>query len=162
MKSSCCPVTTSIAIGVAAGAIGACVMLLMRQFDRAYAPKTIPHTPNDTPPQMDPVTRQPIPTHSITAAPQPIIAPLVCGAIAAGVYGLARGRHAHHSALAHGLLLGGSAYAAGAFAIMPALGVIPPPWKQTFPEIGGELLRHVVFGITAVATYGLIDHAGGS
>ena len=83
MKSSCCPVTTSIAIGVAAGAIGACVMLLMRQFDLAYAHKTIPHTRNDTPPHMDPVTRQPIPTHSITAAPQPIVAPLVCGAIAA-------------------------------------------------------------------------------
>jgi hypothetical protein len=150
---------TSLAIGVAAGAIGGGVMLLMRRFDRQYAPKTVPVSRKEGPTQLDPVTRQPVPTYSVSEGAQSVVVPLVCGALAAGVYGLARGRHADHSSLADGFLLGTCTYTAGAFAIMPALGVAPFPWKQSFPEIGGELLRHVAFGIATAAAYGLIDDA---
>jgi uncharacterized membrane protein YagU involved in acid resistance len=150
---------SGVVIGVAAGLVGCGAMLLVRQFDRKYAPKTIPRIRKKAPPHMDPVTRQPLSTYSLVSdAPVPI-APIVCGVIAAGVYGLARGRHEERSALADGMLLGACTYAAGAFAIMPALGSAPPPWRQPFPALGGALLRHVVFGIATAATYGIIDDA---
>jgi uncharacterized membrane protein YagU involved in acid resistance len=73
------------------------------------------------------------------------------------LYGLSRGRSKGRSALGDGVVLGTVAYAAGHLGWLAALGLSKPVWKQDFPEIAGELLRHVAYGVATTAAYGIIE-----
>jgi uncharacterized membrane protein YagU involved in acid resistance len=72
-------------------------------------------------------------------------------------YGLLRGSRKHRSTLADGIVLGSTVYAAGHLGWLPSVGLTQPVWKQELPQIGGELLRHVAYGIATAAIYGMID-----
>ena len=73
------------------------------------------------------------------------------------MYGLMRGRDKEGSSLGDGIVIGSAVYAIGYVGWLPLVGLGKPIWKQTLPEFGGELLRHVAYGVATAASYKLID-----
>lgn len=58
------------------------------------------------------------------------------------------------NAVAEGLVLGTACWAAGYLGWLPALGLMPPVWKQTAAQAAMPLAEHLVYGMTTVAAYG--------
>jgi uncharacterized membrane protein YagU involved in acid resistance len=161
MNRSLSQFASLIGPGIVAGMAGTCVMMAMRSFDQKYAPKTVP------PAREDPgdflVSAAARAVHASGSIPKPVeqAASLAAksgyGALFGVLYGLWRGRGRSRSALVDGTALGGLVYGASYLAWMPAFGVTQPVWKQQFPEIAGELLRHVAYGVATAAAYETID-----
>jgi putative membrane protein len=152
-----------IGAGLAAGLAGTGVMMAMRCFDQRYAPKTIAKTRDDPGAFM---------VHAVeraagiaSAVPKSVeqsamlAARTGYGALFGVIYGLWLGRGKRRSALGDGVVLGAAVYSAGHLGWLPALGLTKPVWKQEFSEVAGELLRHVAYGVTTAAAYGMIDAA---
>jgi hypothetical protein len=65
-----------------------------------------------------------------------------------------------------GPVLGAACWAAGYLGWLPALGLMPPVWKQEAPQVIGPAAEHLAYGVATVATYdwlrrrtGLASHA---
>jgi len=80
------------------------------------------------------------------------------GALAVG-YGLAFGslygalRPRGGNSLTDGAILGVACWAAGYAGWLPALGLMPPVWRQKLPQSVAPVVEHVGFGIVTVAAY---------
>lgn len=60
-----------------------------------------------------------------------------------------------------GLILGAACWAAGYLGWLPAMGLIPPVWRQKAPQVIGPAAEHLAYGVATVATYDwLVQHAG--
>lgn len=57
------------------------------------------------------------------------------------------------SPLLDGLMLGAAAWAAGYLGWLPALGLMPPVWKQNVPQALAPAAEHAVYGMVTVAAY---------
>jgi hypothetical protein len=74
-------------------------------------------------------------------------------------YGLAFGalygalRPAGGSPLIDGAVLGAACWAAGYLGWLPALGLMPPVWKQEPAQAIGPAAEHLVYGIATVGAY---------
>lgn len=55
-----------------------------------------------------------------------------------------------------GLVLGTACWAAGYLGWLPALGLLPPIWKQTAPQAIGSAVEHLAYGVATVASYDLL------
>jgi hypothetical protein len=110
-------------------------MMAMRWFDQKYAPLTV------------------LPTNEDPGA----LALNGGGTMFGVLYAWWRGRGRKRSALADGAILGAIVYAIGQVAWLPLCGLAKPMWKQTFPQIGGGLLRHLAYGVATVVVFGRID-----
>jgi uncharacterized membrane protein YagU involved in acid resistance len=136
-------------------------MMAMRMFDQKYAPRTVAKAEADPGEFMIHAGKDAvgivatIPKTVEHAAAETTY--FAYGAAFGALYGLVRGRSKHRSALADGVVLGSVVYAAGYLGWLPIVGLTKPAWKQAFPEIAGEVLRHVAYGIATAATYGMID-----
>ena len=150
-----------IGTGAAAGLAGTAVMMAMRWFDGKYAPKTISKMKED--PAQFLVHAAERATGIAGAVPKSVEGSAALathagyGTLFGVLYGLSRGRRKSRSALGDGVILGTVAYAVGHLGWLPALGLSKPVWKQDFPEIAGELLRHVAYGVATTAAYGMIE-----
>jgi uncharacterized membrane protein YagU involved in acid resistance len=151
-----------VATGIAAGAVGTGIMMVVRTFDQHYAPETIAKTRKDPGAYMVNVAERA--TGTSRMVPQPVEKTAALGVhmgygtLFGILYGLWRGRR-RRSALADGLLLGTAVYAAGYFGWLPALGLTQPIWKQPLPEIAGGLFRHAAYGVATTGAYGAINEA---
>jgi uncharacterized membrane protein len=67
-------------------------------------------------------------------------------------FGVLFGRGADPPGPAKGLAFGFGVWAAS-LAELPALGVAPPPWKQSPAALGQDLAFHLVYGIATAAAY---------
>ncbi|HEX4056509.1 MAG TPA: DUF1440 domain-containing protein [Tepidisphaeraceae bacterium] len=149
------------AIGLAAGLAGTAAMMVMRMFDQKYAPRTVPKTETDPGESVMHAAKDAI--GALATIPKPVehavamTAPFAYGAAFGALYGLVRRHSKHRSALADGIVLGSVVYAAGYLGWLPTVGLTKPVWKQELPEIAGEVLRHVAYGVATAATYGMID-----
>lgn len=147
-----------VGLGAAAGLAGTCVMIAMRTFDEHYAPKTIAKVKQD--PGQFMVKQAERLTGSLPQAIEQSAAMAThtgYGTFFGVLYGMWRGRGRQRTALRDGIVLGTAVYLAGQLGWLPAIGLAKPVWKDSFPEIGGELLRHIAFGIATAATFGLIE-----
>jgi uncharacterized membrane protein YagU involved in acid resistance len=155
----------TIGSGVAAGLAGTCAMMAMRSFDERYAPETIARMKQDPGAYMVRAVERAAPASP--TLPEPVVKTTAMAASAGygtlfGVlYALARGRRRRGSALGEGMLLGLIVYAAGYLGWLPALGLTKPPWRQKFPEVAGEVLRHTVYGVATAAAFSVIRSLGG-
>jgi len=147
--------------GVVAGLTGTAVMMAMRSFDQRYAPRTIARTKEDPGAFGVHAAERAIGMAGAVPASIEKAAALAThasyGTLFGVLYGLWRGRGKARSALNDGIVLGTVVYAAGYLGWMPALGLSKPVWKQEFPELAGELLRHVAYGVATTAAYGMIE-----
>jgi len=161
MKRTQFHLASLIGAGAAAGLTGTGVMMAMRLFDERYAPMTIAKMKED--PARLLVHAAERATGIAGAVPKSVekSAALAThagyGTLFGVLYGLSRGRRKSRSALVDGVVLGAVAYAAGHLGWLPALGLSKPVWKHEFPEIAGELLRHVAYGVATTAAYGMIE-----
>jgi hypothetical protein len=160
MKRPTSNLASLIGIGVAAGLAGTAAMIALHRFDEQYAPKTIADASDD-------------PGHFIVknterltgSLPDPVeksaamAARLGYGALFGALYAISRGRRHHRSSLLDGAFLGASVYLTGYLGWLPTFRLTRPIWKQPFPQIAGELSRHVAYGVATTAAYGLIDSA---
>jgi hypothetical protein len=147
--------------GAVAGLVGTGVMVAMRLFDQKYAPTTMPEARED-PGQF--IVRR---TESATGLPGYLPKPAEVGGgvllstsygiLAGALYAKVRGHRRSTSALLDGGFIGMALYLLGYAGWLPLLRLTRPIWKQHFPEIAGEALRHVAFGITTAAVYGAIN-----
>lgn len=55
--------------------------------------------------------------------------------------------------MADGLLLGLLCWAAGYLGWLPALGLMPPVWRQKLPQAMAPAIDHVAYGIATVVVY---------
>jgi hypothetical protein len=150
-----------VGTGLVAGLSGAGVMMAMRSFDQRYAPETIPPMRGDPGAFMVKAAKRAV--RASGGIPKPVERSAAIamhagyGALFGVLYGLWRGRGTPRSALIDGSALGGIAYATAYLGLLPALGLTDPAWKQRFPEIAGESLRRVAFGVATTAVYGAVD-----
>lgn len=124
-----------LAIGVFAGLAGTAAMLAMRNFDQRYAPKTVPPVRNSK-------------SEALLRAG--------CSALAGVLYAKLRGP-APTSALRDGGIIGLALYFADDLFALPLLHLARPLWRQAFPQLAGEALRHIACGVTTAAVYGALD-----
>jgi uncharacterized membrane protein YagU involved in acid resistance len=152
---------STIGAGLAAGLAGTGVMMAVRSFDQQYAPQTVARPAVD--PALAIVKAAELSTGMSRFVPEPVersaaqAAHIGYGTLFGLLYALLRGRHHARSALADGMLLGAAVYALGYLGWLPAAGLAKPIWKQRYPQIAGELLRHSVYGVATAAVYGLMD-----
>ena len=150
--------------GVGAGLAGTVVMFAMRTFDSKYAKQTLLHGTED-PGRF--VVR-----HGERLAGVRLSAKAERGAAVAthvtygttyGVlYALARllvpaGDRRHP--FVYGGLTGALVWAIGYIGLLPGVGLAKPITDETFPEVAGELTRHVAYGIAIAAAYDVIHDA---
>lgn len=162
MKTKRFGAASSPLIGAIAGVAGTGVMVAMRLFDQKYAPQTMPAAREDPGQYM---VRQ-----TETAARLPGYLPKAAevaggvllstgyGMLSGAIYAKARGDRQGTSPLFEGGLIGLGLYVLGFAGWLPLLGLTRPIWKQHFPAIAGEALRHVAFGVTTAAVYGAIGN----
>jgi len=67
------------------------------------------------------------------------------------LYALARPRGG--PTLRDGVVLGAACWAAGYLGWLPAMGLMPPVWRQRAPQAIGPAVEHLVYGVATVATY---------
>jgi uncharacterized membrane protein YagU involved in acid resistance len=159
MKQSACGLGSLLSAGVAAGLAGTAVMIAARYFDQSYAPRTVPKTREDPGAFLVHAAERLTRTSRSVAKPVEKSAAMALhvgyGTTFGALYALWRGRRPG-SALRDGALLGAAVYAASYLGWLPAVGLSRPIWKQKFPEIAGELTRHVAYGIATAASYGAL------
>ena len=134
-------------------------MMAMRSFDLRYAPKTIPKTRED--PGKFMVKHAEEATHLTRSVPKPVEKAAAMstafgyGIVPGMVYAALRGRRATtRHRLLEGAAIGTAVYLLGYFGWLPLVGLTRPLWKQPLPEIVGETMRHVAYGVTTAAVYG--------
>ncbi len=151
---------TLLGIGILAGLAGTVVLTAIRSFDEQYAPRTIPPA-RQSPGQS--MLRQAADAAGLTLPPlaeqtAALLSQAGHGWIFGAAYALLRGRHrSTRSALIDGSVLGAAVYAVEHAGWLPATGREPPAWKQNYPQIAGELFRHIASGIATAGTFGVID-----
>ncbi len=151
----------SILTGAIAGLAGTAAMMGVREFDSRYAPKTMPHMREDPGQFLVKQTARALGVErelprfvNRTGA---MLFHMAYGTAAGILYAAIRGRRRDSSTLVQGGLLGMIVYAAGYAGWLPLVHLTRPPWKQPFPGIAGEALRHLTYGVTTAAVHGAVS-----
>jgi hypothetical protein len=67
-------------------------------------------------------------------------------------FGLAFGRGERPPGPVKGLVFGADVWATS-LALLPAMGLAPPPWRQPLPSLAQDLGFHLVYGTVTAAAY---------
>lgn len=146
--------------GAAAGFAGTLALQVMRTASETVLPTTMPPIRQDPGEYMLQKAEERLPasmTSRIPAAAEAAAAKGLAagyGVTAGAVYGLLR--PAGGDVLTDGIALGVGTWAAGYLGWLPALGLLPPLREQHVAEAVGPIVRHALFGIAVVATYGAL------
>ncbi len=145
-------------------------MFALRTFDQSYAPKTIPKARRD--PGRFLIEKAEHATRLSRVLPGGTIRKRAEGAgalvlqvaygVAPGIlYVVLCGRHRGRSPLSRGIAIGVAVYLLGYLGWLPLAGLTRPIWKQPLPELAGETMRHVAYGVTTAVVYDAISAAAG-
>jgi uncharacterized membrane protein (UPF0136 family) len=137
-------VNRSLSGGAIAGLAGTVAFLAMRAFDERYAPLTVA-MPRDS--------STPGPLQDLSHGNRSLTLRIGGGVLAGIAYGLIGERRRSKSSLVNGVMLGASVYAASDLVGRALTGIGPLAWRQSFPQVAGELLRRITYGVTTAAIY---------
>jgi len=155
MKTMNSPGRNLLGAGVVAGLTGTGVMMAMRSFDQRYAPQTIPKAAIDpgvfVADKMVRAARLPRTLRHALRPAAALAAHTTYGTVCGLLYSLIRGPKRDRSAVGEGIAFGAAVYTAGYLGWLPALGLQRPIWKQRFPEVLGEIFRHLAYGVATIA-----------
>jgi hypothetical protein len=155
---------TQLALGAAAGFVGTLMLQVMRSANQRWLPHTMPPIRKDPGQFMVETVEQML----LASAPQQIPDSVESGAakmLAAG-YGITFGalyatyRPEGGPAVEDGTVLGIAAWAAGYLGWLPALGLMPPVWRQDPAQVLLPVAQHVLYGIATVAAYDWLREEG--
>jgi hypothetical protein len=146
-----------IALGAAGGFAGTLVIQALLAAGKKYAPGTIPPLRQEPGAFMTKKVEAALPgavRESIPAAVE-AAAPRLLGAGYGVTFGAlyAAVRPDGGSPWRDGAVLGVACWAAGYLGWLPALGLMPPLWRQTAAQVAGPVVEHVAYGVTTVAVY---------
>lgn len=153
--------SAGLVFGALAGLAGTAAMIAMRTYDEHYAPATIPRMRQDPGEFIVKKSEKAVglegkvPNGAEKAAQ--MATRLAYGTLAGTLYAAIRGRRRGGSDLLDGAIIGVGLYAAGYAGWLPLLKFSSPAWKQPLPQIAGEALRHVVYGVSTAAVYGVMN-----
>jgi hypothetical protein len=155
---------TTAALGAAAGFAGTLMLQILRVANQRWVPQTM------SPIRQDPggfmvetveealpfSVRQHIPETLETGAAQSLAVGygLTFGALYAAL------QPTGGPVLKDGLVLDVTAWAVGYLGWLPALGLMPPVWKQRPAQIVNALVQHAVYGLATVAVYERLQKRG--
>jgi uncharacterized membrane protein YagU involved in acid resistance len=151
--------TSALLAGGFAGLAGTTAMMAFRTFDEKYAPKTLPKAKED--PGKFVVEQMERATHSNGKLPKSLEKAgamsmhIGYGVLPGILFALLRGRR-RHSVLLEGAAVGTAVYLIGYAGWLPLLGLTRPAWKQSLPEIAGETMRHIAYGVATAAAYEVV------
>lgn len=157
---TCSRSTSALLAGAVAGFAGTAAMMAIRTFDMKYAPKTIPKTRENPGKFMVEEAEQA--AHFERCLPKRVekagamSLQMGYGVVPGILYAMIRGRGRPASSLLDGMVIGTAVYLLGYVGWLPLVGLTRPLWKQPLPEIAGETMRHVAYGVTTAAVYGAI------
>lgn len=159
MKKNTC--LTSLALGAAAGLAGTLFLQLLRKSSERALPSTLPPIRRDpgeflvdkAEAQLSYKRRNRIPDWVEDLTASGLALDYGC------MFGLAYAALRPHGGpvALDGAALGLITWATGYLGWLPASGLMPPVWKQDWPEAVGPLLRHLGFGIATAGTYRLLQ-----
>lgn len=150
-----------VGAGLAAGLAGTAALMAMRMFDQKYAPRTVPMMKKEP----GAYARQAVESASGMTGVLPASAERIAdflpgvayGAFFGVAYAMLSGQRRRRLPLLDGAVLGSVVYAIGYLGWLPAIGLSKPSWRQRFPEVAGEMLRHVAYGITTAKMYDALE-----
>jgi hypothetical protein len=139
-------------------------MFAMRLFDHEYAPKTVVESPKD--PGMTVVRGVERALHLGRPSAKvergaALSVHLAYGTLYGVLFAMAKlllPKNSRHPFLFGGTL-GVIVWAIGYLGLLPAAGIARSATEQTFPEVAGELTRHVAYGVATAAAFGVIHDA---
>lgn len=148
---------TRAALGAAGGFAGTLAIQALMGISRRWLPEALPPLREDPGEFMVRQAERALPESARERIPE-AAETAAAGMLAMG-YGLTFGalyaaiRPRGGSPLADGLALGAACWAAGYLGWLPALGLLPPIWRQRATEAVAPAAEHLVYGMTTVAAY---------
>ena len=146
-----------VALGAAGGFVGTLVIQGLLTASQKWYPRAVPPLRQDPGEFMVEKAEEALPgrvrehiPHAVETAGARVLA-LGYGLTFGGLYGAVRPRDG--SPLMDGLALGVVTWAAGYLGWLPAVGLMPPVWRQERPQALAPVAEHVAYGVTAVAAY---------
>lgn len=146
-----------VALGGAGGVAGSFALQALMTATGKAAPQTTPPIRQDPGEFMVERATSLLPDEASDRIPE-AVETAAAGALALG-YGLTFGslygviRPQGGDALTDGPILGAACWAAGYAGWLPALGLMPPVWRQRLPQAVAPFVEHLAFGIVTVAAY---------
>lgn len=154
-----------IAVGAVAGLVGTVAIQALMGASQKWLPSTMPPIRQDpgefmvdrVEDALPDAVSEPIPSVLETAAARAL--GLGYGMAFGALYAVLRPRG--WPRLGDGAVLGLAAWAAGYLGWLPALGLMPPVWKQRPAQVLVPIADHVVYGLATAASYDWMqNHAG--
>lgn len=140
--------------GAVAGLVGSVALRLWTTaFSKLHANTYLPD-PNGPAHQVGAFVAEKFTRHPLTPGARLLageITHYIFGAVNGAIYGALAERYLWTTA-GQGLLFGTGVFLAADESSMPALGLIPPPWRETSAAQLEHLAAHLVFGITTELT----------
>ncbi|HWE35765.1 MAG TPA: hypothetical protein VG406_04270 [Isosphaeraceae bacterium] len=155
-----------LALGAAAGLAGTVLLQALRAVNQRVAPRTMPPIRHDPGPFMVERAEGALPEGLRRRIPEGVESAASRG-LGVG-YGLTFGalyaalRPRGGPALADGVALGLATWAAGYLGWLPALGLMPPVWRQHAGQVALPVAQHAAFGVATVAAYDALRRASGA
>lgn len=146
-----------LALGAAGGLAGTFALQALMTATGKAAPQTTPPIRQDPGEFMVERAESLLPDKASEQIPE-AVETAAAGALAVG-YGLTFGslygaiKPEGGDALIDGSILGAACWAAGYAGWLPALGLMPPVWRQKAPQAITPFVEHLAYGIVTVAAY---------
>ncbi len=151
-----------LAMGAAAGVVGTILLQVLRSASQKWLPQTIPPIRQDPGEFMVEKAEKALPKRAAKMLPSTAES---AAAQALGVgYGMTFGvlyaaiRGGGGPAVRDGILLGLATWAAGYLGWLPAAGLMPAVWKQSWVQSLPPAVQHALFGIATVAGYDVMHN----
>lgn len=150
--------------GAVAGAAGTLAIQGLLAASQKWFPEALPPLRTDPGEFMVEKAEERLPASLRRRIPIAVDAPLGkllglgYGVFFGALYGVLRPRGG--SPVREGIALGALTWAAGYLGWLPALGLMPPVWRQKPAQAAGPALDHLAYGVTAVAAYDLLASHG--
>lgn len=146
-----------VALGAVGGLAGTFALQALMTATGKAAPQTTPPIRQDPGEFMVERAESLLPESTREHIPE-AVETAAAGALAVG-YGLTFGslyaaiQPKGGDALKDGAILGAACWAAGYAGWLPALGLMPPVWRQRPPQAVAPFVEHLAYGIVTVAAY---------
>ncbi len=146
-----------VALGAVGGVVGTFVLQALLKASGKWLPGTTTPMRENPGEYMVHVAEQVLPSSLRERVPKSAeakaagVMALAYGAGFGALYGALRPRAV--SPLADGVVLGMASWAAGYLGWLPALGLMPPVWRQTPGQVVAPVAQHAAYGVAAAGAY---------
>ena len=148
---------TQLALGAAGGFVGTVALTAVLQATMKWMPQTAPPLREEPGKFMVHKAEDALPANVRASIPRPLenaaarLLAIGYGITFGALYAALRPRGG--SALLDGAMLGIGSWAAGYLGWLPALGLMPPVWRQKAPAVITPAAEHVLYGVATVGVY---------